>query len=86
MRNVLYGSSFQGLLKACYLSLQRRETSLSISDITTHNPTLFVQLKVEPLEQWNPGPSFETYQPQRAKFAAGNSGTNTECIISRDFS
>ena len=45
--------------------------------ITTHNPTLFVPLKVEPLEQWNPGPSFKTYQPQRAKFAAWNSGTNT---------
>ena len=45
--------------------------------ITTHNPTLFVQLKVEPLEQWNPGPNFETYQPQRAKFVASNSGTNT---------
>ena len=45
--------------------------------ITTHNPTIFVQLKVEPLEQWNPGPSFKTCQPQRAKFAAWNSGTIT---------
>ena len=45
--------------------------------ITAHNPTLFVQLKVEPLEQWNPGPSFKTCQPQRAEFAAWNSGTNT---------
>ena len=45
--------------------------------ITTHNPTLFVQIKVEPFEQWNPGPSFKTCQPQRAKFAAWNSGTNT---------
>ena len=36
-----------------------------------------MQLKVEPLKQWNPGPSFKTYQPQRAKFAAWNSGTNT---------
>ena len=25
----------------------------------------------------NPGPTFETYQPHRAKFAARNSGTNT---------
>ena len=44
--------------------------------ITTHNPTLFVRLKVEPFEQWNLGPSFKTNQPQRAKFAARNSGTN----------
>ena len=46
-------------------------------DITTHNPTLLVRLKVEPFEQWNPGPSFKTYQPQRAKLAARNSGTNS---------
>ena len=58
---------FQGLIRQLHLP----------TDITTHNPTLFVQLKVEPLEQWNPGPSFKTYQPQRAKFAAWNSGTNT---------
>ena len=45
--------------------------------ITTHNPTLFVRLKVEPFEQWKSGPSFKTYQPQRAKLAARNSGTNT---------
>ena len=50
---------------------------LCLASITTHNPTLFVQIKVEPLEQWNPGPSLKTYQPQRAKFAAWNSGTNT---------
>ena len=36
-----------------------------------------MRLKVEPFEQWNPGPSFKTYQTQRAKFAARNSGTNT---------
>ena len=36
-----------------------------------------MQLKVEPLEQWNPGPSFKTCQPQRANIAAWNSGTNT---------
>ena len=53
----------------------RDVTSLAFT--TTHNPTLFVQLKVEPLEQWNPGPSFKTCQPQRAEFAAWNSGTNT---------
>ena len=55
----------------------QKESIFGCSCITTHNPTLFVQLKVEPLEQWNPGPSFKTYQPQRAKFAAWNSGTNT---------
>ena len=45
--------------------------------ITTHNRTLLVRLKVEPFEQWNPGPNFKTYQPQRAELAARNSGTNT---------
>ena len=55
-----------------FISIQLKNTY-----ITTHNPTLFVQLKVERLEQWNPGPSFKTYQSQRAKFAARKSRTNT---------
>ena len=51
--------------------------AVCIKLITTHNPPLLVRLKVEPFEKWNPGPSFKTYQPQRAKFAARNSVTNT---------
>ena len=51
--------------------------SAAVDAITTYNPTLFVRLKVEPFEQWNPGPSFITCKPQRAKVAARNSGTNT---------
>ena len=53
------------------------QLQFELGAITTHNPTLLVRLKVEPFEQWNPGPSFKTYQPQRAKFAARNSETNT---------
>ena len=73
----IFGNTKLFLFSICFAFESFDSFCFRSNIITTHNPTLFVQLKVEPLEQWNPGPSFKTYQLQRAKFAAWNSGTNT---------